>query len=65
MYLILESNYKNVGFVIRGIKTILRPKEFYRAGTAPPGFEIPGSATGHHFDCTITIKLKTIPETQP
>ena len=24
---------------------LLRPKEFYRAGTAPPGFEIPGSAT--------------------
>ena len=22
-----------------------RPQEFYRAGTAPPGFEIPGSAT--------------------
>ena len=24
---------------------LLRPKEFYRAETAPPGFEIPGSAT--------------------
>ena len=29
----------------RNIKTNSRPKEFYRAGTAPPGFEIPGSAT--------------------
>ena len=29
-----------------GIKTKPRPQEFYRAGTAPPGFEIPGSATG-------------------
>ena len=28
-----------------GIKTNLRRQEFYRAGTAPPGFEIPGSAT--------------------
>ena len=28
-----------------GIKTNLKPKEFYRAGTAPPGFEIPESAT--------------------
>ena len=27
-----------------GIKTNLRPQEFY-ARTAPPGFEIPGSAT--------------------
>ena len=24
---------------------LLRPKEFYRAGTAPRDFEIPGSAT--------------------
>ena len=29
----------------RDIKTNARPQEFYRAGTAPPGFEIPGSAT--------------------
>ena len=27
------------------IKTNPRPQEFYRAGTAPSGFEIPGSAT--------------------
>ena len=27
------------------IKTNPRPKNFYRAETAPPGFEIPGSAT--------------------
>ena len=27
------------------IKTNPRPQEFYRAGTAPPGFEVPGSAT--------------------
>ena len=27
------------------IKTNPRPNKFYRAGTAPPGFEIPGSAT--------------------
>ena len=29
-----------------GLQNILRPQEFYRAGTAPTGFEIPGSATG-------------------
>ena len=28
-----------------------KPQEFYRAGTAPPGFKIPGSAT----DCTHKI----------
>ena len=28
-----------------GIKTNLRPQEVYRAWTAPPGFEIPGSAS--------------------
>ena len=27
------------------IQTNPRPQEFYRAGTAAPGFEIPGSAT--------------------
>ena len=30
---------------VKGIKTNLRPQEVYRAGTAPPGFEIPGSAS--------------------
>ena len=30
-----------------GIKTNIRPKEFYRTGTAPPGFEISESATGY------------------
>ena len=28
-----------------GIKTIFRPKKSYNAGTVPPGFKIPGSAT--------------------
>ena len=28
-----------------GIKTIPRPQEFYRPGTGPPDFEIPGPAT--------------------
>ena len=32
-----------------GIKTNLRPQEIYRVGTAPPGFEIPGSASGHVY----------------
>ena len=27
------------------LQNILRPQEFYRAGTTPPGFKIPGSAT--------------------
>ena len=34
------------------IKINARFQEFYRAGTAPPGFEIPGSATD-----TITIDV--------
>ena len=33
-----------------GIKTNLRHQEIYRAGTTPPGFEIPGSAGGHVYD---------------
>ena len=28
------------------IKIISRPQELYRAGTAPPGSKIPGSANG-------------------
>ena len=39
------SHYKNIGCMIRGIKTIPRPQEFYWAATAPSGFEIPGFAT--------------------
>ena len=31
---------------VKGHKTVLRPQEFYRAGTAPPGSEIPESVTG-------------------
>ena len=30
---------------VKGHQNIIRPQEFYRAGTAPPGFEISGSAT--------------------
>ena len=30
---------------VKGHQNILRPQEFYCARTAPPGFEIPGSAT--------------------
>ena len=32
---------------VKGLHNILRPQEFYRAGTAPPGFENPGSATAN------------------
>ena len=31
---------------VKGHKTVPRPQEFYRAGTAPPGSEIPESVTG-------------------
>ena len=34
-------------YMLRGIKTVRRLKEFY-AGTAPPGFEIPGPANGQN-----------------
>ena len=34
-------------YMLRNIKTVRRLKEFY-AGTAPPGFEIPGSANGQN-----------------
>ena len=34
--------------VLRGIKTLPRPQEFYRTWTGPPGFEISGSATAQH-----------------
>ena len=30
---------------VKGHQNILRPQEFYRTGTAHPGFKIPGSAT--------------------
>ena len=40
----LLSLYK-IGYVWKGIKTNPRSQEFYRAGTAPPGFEIPGTVT--------------------
>ena len=40
MYIIYYSYYKNIGYVWRDIKTNPRPKN----STAPPGFEIPGSA---------------------
>ena len=33
---------------------LLRSQEFYRAGTAPPGLKIPGSAT----DCEWTTFLR-------
>ena len=45
MNFILYTQYKNIEYVWRGIKTIPRPQELYRARTAPPSFEIPGSAT--------------------
>ena len=38
MYFILLSNYKNIGYVLWGIKTIPRPQL-----RPPPVFEIPGS----------------------
>ena len=41
MHFIIYITYKAIGYVLRGIKTILRPQEFYRA----PGSKIPGSAT--------------------
>ena len=36
MYFILYYHRKSIGYVWRGIKTIFRPQELYRAGTAPP-----------------------------
>ena len=36
MYFDIYSHYKTQGMCEGGIKTNLRPKEFYRAGTAPP-----------------------------
>ena len=35
MYFIHYSNYKNIWYMWRGIKTIPRPQEFYCAGTMP------------------------------
>ena len=32
---------------VKGIQNKPQTQEFYRAGTASPGFEIPGSATKH------------------
>ena len=43
MYIIHYSSNKNIGYVWRGIKA-----NFYRAGPAPPRFEIPGSAPVLH-----------------
>ena len=45
MYFVLYSHYKTKGMCEGGIKKYLRPLKFYRAGTPPPSFEIPGSAT--------------------
>ena len=36
---------EKIGMCEGDIKTNPRPQEFYRAGTAPLGFEIPGSTT--------------------
>ena len=36
---------KHIGYVWMDIKTNPRSQKFYRAGTAPAGFEIPGSVT--------------------
>ena len=45
------------------IKTNPGPQEFYRAGTAPPGFKIPGSATGmRDFNRTLSIKHSWVKE---
>ena len=41
MYFILLSNYKNIGYVLWGIKTIPSPQP-----GPPPVFEIPGSVLG-------------------
>ena len=41
---------------LKGIKIIPRPQEFYCAGTTPPGFEIPGSATGKLFKIPYTVQ---------
>nr|XP_022327237.1 uncharacterized protein LOC111126694 isoform X2 [Crassostrea virginica] len=38
-----------------GIKTNLRPQQFYHAGTAPPSFEIPGSATDMYYRISSTL----------
>ena len=41
------------------IKTNLRPQEFYRAGTATPGFEFSGSATVCEWN-TFLRQMRTI-----
>ena len=40
-----KKAYTKVKGVLRGIKTVPRPQEFYRARTALAGFEISCSAT--------------------
>ena len=44
-----------------GITTNLRPQEFYRAGTAYPGFEIPRSATINYYPHPSDPKNSTAP----
>ena len=56
-----DPERKKLGFVFVNFDCITRiyfdfgqhnkpqTQEFYRAGTAPPGFEIPGSAPAPHF----------------
>ena len=61
MYHILYSIslQKYIGYVWRGIKTIPRPQEFYRNGTAHPGYEILRSTT-ERYDITKAWLLKQL-----
>ena len=61
MYFILYTRFKNIRYVIRDIKTVPRPQEFYRGGTAPDGSEIPGSTTVRIPSC-YTFPFTQIPK---
>ena len=62
---LFSSLYKNIGYINEGhtgasFLTIHNPKEFYRIGTAHPGFEIPGSATVHSCFILLLIMYKSV-----
>ena len=53
---------KNIRYIYVKGKTIPKTQVFYHAGTPPPppGSEIPGSATGASYTCSLCLSLRTL-----
>ena len=52
---------KNIRYIYVKGKTIPKTPVFYQAGAPPPpGSEIPGSATGASYTCSLCLSLRTL-----